>query len=461
MRWQLDDAIAALGSAAGASPRGVIRATGPAIGQSLTDWFLPDDADGWSRAKLPRRHPGKLRCPGLSTPIPVAVHWWPTTRSYTGQPLCELHLPGSPPLLEAVLATILTKGVRLARPGEFTLRSFLAGRLDLLQAEAVLGVIDAADDAGLRTALAQLAGGLSSALGRLRSDLLNLLADLEAGLDFVEEHLEFVARDELQRRISLAESFVARLRGEAQSRMQSTGRPRVVLAGLPNAGKSTLFNVLLDRSAALVSPAPGTTRDFLEAPVEWDACRFDLVDTAGWEEAATAIESAAQTQRGEQVERATLSVWCSPLSNGDDQRLDDSQFQIAQLAGGVWLRIRTKQDKIVTKTDDRPVITDDNLCVSAQTGHGLTELKAAVVGSLRSLTATAWLGTTAARCQESLLATEMALKQALHVAANPLSSDEFLAIELRDALEHLGRITGAVYTDDVLDRIFSRFCIGK
>ncbi len=461
MRWELDDAIAALGSAAGASSRGVIRATGPAIGAVLADWFLPDDAGAWSTAKLPRRHAGRLQCPGLSTPIPVAVHWWPTTRSYTGQPLWELHLPGSPPVLEAVLATVLTKGVRLARPGEFTLRSFLAGRLDLLQAEAVLGVIDAADEAGLRTALAQLAGGLSGALGTLRSDLLNLLADLEAGLDFVEEHLEFVSRDELHRRISLAVSFVQRLRGEAQSRMQSTGRPRVVLAGLPNAGKSTLFNAILDRPTALVSPTAGTTRDFLVAPVEWDTCRFDLVDTAGWEDAATAIESAAQAQRSDQIEQATLRVWCSPLTTEVEQLVDDERFQIAQLTGGVWLRIRTKQDKIVTKTDNRPAKTDDGLCVSAQTGQGLTELKAAIVDSLRSLTATEWLGTTAARCQESLQATEMALEQALHAAASPLYSDELLAIELREALEHLGRMTGAVYTDDVLDRIFSRFCIGK
>jgi tRNA modification GTPase len=461
MRWELDDRIAALGSAAGSSPRGVIRATGPAIGAVLEDWFQPDETVVWLGAKLPRRHSGHLRCPGLSSPLPVAVHWWPTLRSYTGQPQWELHLPGAPPVLEAVLAAVLARGVRLARPGEFTLRAFLAGRLDLLQAEAVLGVIDATDDLGLRTALTQLAGGVSGALATLRSDLLNLLADLEAGLDFVEEYLEFVSREELQRRIAAAAAFVERLRVESGSRMQSTGRPRIVLAGLPNAGKSTLFNALVERPAALVSPAAGTTRDFLEAPVEWGPCRFVLVDTAGWEMAADAIETAAQAQRIDQVSRASLCLWCSPPLTGAAREWDDDRFHAAQLSGGEWLRIWTKRDEIVTKTDDRAANADDGLRLSARSGVGLSELKAALVARWQSQAQHAWLGTTAARCQESLSATEKALKQAFLAASDPRCSDELLAIDLRDALEHLGRITGTVYTDDVLDRIFSRFCIGK
>ncbi len=184
-------------------------------------------------------------------------------RSYTGQPLVEIHAPGSPPLLEAVLARSFEAGVRPAHPGELTLRAFLAGRMDLLQAEAVLGVIDAAGEDTLAIALRQLAGGISGRMSQVRGDLIDLLADLEAGLDFVEDGIEFVSRDDLAARIGRAQSTIGELLAQCQSRAQSQGRRRVVLAGLPNAGKSTLFNALLSRDAALVSAVAGTTRDYL------------------------------------------------------------------------------------------------------------------------------------------------------------------------------------------------------
>ena len=160
MSWHLNDVIVALASAPGSSLRGIIRASGPNVHTLLADGFHPDDPVAWQGARVPQRHTGYYTLPGLSSPLRVSVHRWPTARSYTGQPLIELHLPGSPPILEAMLADLCRRGARIARPGEFTLRAFLAGKLDLIQAEAVLGVIDADDDAGLRTALEQLAGGI-------------------------------------------------------------------------------------------------------------------------------------------------------------------------------------------------------------------------------------------------------------------------------------------------------------
>ena len=173
----------------------------------------------------------------------------------------QLHRPidyrnpcaGRTPLLEAILADLFARGVRPAVAGEFTLRAFLSGRIDLVQAEAVLGVIDAADAGHLRTALRQLAGGVSGRIVRLRDGLLDLLADLEAGLDFVDEDIQFVSSDEVAARIAQAEREVDALLAMCESRMQATGRARIVLAGLPNAGKSTLFNALVGREAALVS----------------------------------------------------------------------------------------------------------------------------------------------------------------------------------------------------------------
>ena len=196
-------------------------------------------------------------------------------------------------------------------PGEFTLRAFLAGRLDLLQAEAVLGVIDAEDHAQLQTALEQLAGGLSGRIGELREQLLLHLADLEAGLDFVDEDLDFVSRDILRERLEEGIARLDTLIAQAERRMTLSGRRQVVLAGLPNAGKSTLFNALAGRAAAIVSPMRGTTRDVLSAEVGLDGVVITLWDTAGWDDPASAIDAAAGDVRLDRLERADLVIWCT------------------------------------------------------------------------------------------------------------------------------------------------------
>src|SRR6516162_818848 len=174
------DTIAALASPPGHAVRGIVRVSGPETQRVLEPLFTAhDDSPGEFAHAVAWCYPGKLKVGGLALPLPVDLYLWPTRRSYTGQPLAELHVISSPPLLEAVLAELYARGVRPAQPGEFTLRAFLAGRIDLPQAEAVLGVIDAADDRELQTALDQLAGGLSSQLMHLRGDLMDLSADLE------------------------------------------------------------------------------------------------------------------------------------------------------------------------------------------------------------------------------------------------------------------------------------------
>ncbi len=211
--------------------------------------------------------------------LPVEIWLWPTARSYTRQPLAEIHLPGSSPLVELVIEQLLTAGARLAQPGEFTLRAYLAGRLDLLQAEAVLGLIDARDDSSFQAALAQLAGGFSAPLETLRSELLDLLADLEAGLDFVDEDIEFVSNAKVQERLAQAEAQVAALLQRLALRDAQQRMPRVVLLGSPNAGKSQLFNALIGSASAIVSPIAGTTRDYLRGPCDCDGLLVELIDT--------------------------------------------------------------------------------------------------------------------------------------------------------------------------------------
>lgn len=463
----LDDTIAALASPPGPAVRGIVRLSGREVSGVLDGWFAPRDQQRWATVRRPMRHAGTLSLPGWRAPVSVAVQWWPTSRSYTGEPLAELHLPGSPPLLETVLQTAYARGARPARPGEFTLRAFLAGRLDLLQAEAVLGVIDAADHRELSAALGQLAGGISHRLADLRRDLLEPLADLEAGLDFVEEHLEFVSRDEIGRRIAEATTFVDSLRDQARGRMHAGEWPRVVLAGLPNAGKSTLFNALAGADRALVSPIAGTTRDYLTVDVEWCGGRLQLVDTAGWDDAADPIAAAMQTLRSEQVSRADLVVWCTaadaPVA---ERRADDA---LRRTVSAPVLHVVTKADVLVSLPVPSPPTSGEGgqRCesppISAVTGAGITRLKDDIVAALGTSAAgqRQWIGASAARCHDSLRSAAEALHRAVAAASSPTIGDELIAVELRSALDHLGEIVGAFYTDDLLDRIFSKFCIGK
>ncbi len=443
--------------------------------------FVPDDRSGWETARLPWRHPGTVEIPDVHCPLPVDVFLWPTGRSYTGQPTAELHTIGSGPLLEALLERLFAHGARPAQRGEFTLRAFLAGRIDLMQAEAVLGVIDATDQQQLRLALGQLGGGLSHRIAALHEELLLHLADLEAGLDFVEEDIEFIAREELIRRITGGLGFLDELLEQATSRLQSRGRLKVVLAGLPNAGKSTLLNALCGGEAAIVSAASGTTRDYLSVPVEWSGLGIDLIDTAGWDKAGAdksrlSIGRAADELRHDQWQRADLILWCSPADiggdvvghgdvNGNDIRDEGMRNKAVAIdarlreecagSGKSVLHLTTKADL----SDGRSQRAD--VVVSAATGAGIDEMKAMVVSRFESFAGDGRiLGTTAARCRDSLRGAADSLERA-RVASIERAGDELVAIELRDALDHIGQIAGRVYTDDILDRIFSRFCIGK
>ena len=218
---------------------------------------------------------------GFYSAVPCAIYVWPNARSYTRQPIVEIHTLGSQPVLQAALRTVCRCGARLAQPGEFTLRAFLAGRLDLTQAEAVLGVIDARSGQERDVALSQLAGGLAGPLGQLRDALVDLLAHVEAGLDFVDEDIEFISRDQLRRQIAAAHAQVHDLAERTTRRATLRDTVRAVLVGQPNAGKSSLFNALLNRPAALVSPVAGTTRDFLTGQLELDGACIELIDTAG------------------------------------------------------------------------------------------------------------------------------------------------------------------------------------
>jgi tRNA modification GTPase len=402
--------------------------------------------------------------------------------------------------LELALRSFCKAGARLAGPGEFTLRAFLAGRIDLGQAEAVLGVIDAVDRRDLEIALGQLAGGLAHPLRRLRDALLELLAEIEAGFDFPDERLPLLAPEQSAERLGDARRQIDRLVAQMADRGAAGRGPRVILVGRPNAGKSSLLNALAGGSAALVSEHAGTTRDYLTADLDLGGIKCQLIDTAGEREEAgrphphplakgegtdslpspacgrgaggeggsspacdsippcPAVEQAAQAAAADQRRMADLEMVCwdatRPPEAGQREQLRNRD--------GRRILVVTKWDEKEKAAFWRKESLESEACfVSSRTGEGLAELKSELRRRLAASRSGRGevMGATAARCHESLRIAGECVDRALGVAL--MGREELAAADLRLALEELGRVTGAVYTDDVLDQIFSRFCIGK
>lgn len=456
MPLPLGDTIAAIATAPGGAARGILRVSGPEAIACLARCFTAIDRSKLADLKRPQVMPGTLLLES-DRQLPIDAYIWPGRKSYTREPAVELHTLGSPPLLAAALRTICAAGARLAEPGEFTLRAFLAGRLDLTQAEAVLGVIDAAGQTELRTALTQLAGGLAAPLASLRGNLLDLLAHLEAGLDFVEEEIEFISRDELSDTLAAAAAQTAQLAEQMTARGTAEGEIRVVLAGSPNVGKSSLLNALAGASTAIVSPQPGTTRDYVARRANLDGLACLLIDTAGVEDDSPerSISAAAQGMMSRQVSQAHLEILCLDSTRS----LNDWERQ------GLVTSVDAERRLVTLTKCDEPRQTDYSgpaIVTSSRTGIGLSDLVRAIHERVASSEAheSPVVAGTSDRCRESLRLAAESLCRA-QATAHASLGEELVAAEIRVALDEVGKVAGAVYTDDVLDRIFSRFCIGK
>ncbi|MEI8371225.1 MAG: GTPase [Planctomycetota bacterium] len=489
----MDETIVAIASPPGGAAMGIVRLSGPDLRSCLEGCFRPDPFVHLPSLTQPTAVPGCLWLAGFASPLPCTLYLWPGKRSYTGQPVAEVHTFGSPPLLEAVVRAACSGGARPAEPGEFTLRAFLAGRIDLTQAEAVLGVIDATGSAELDAALKQLAGGLAGPLRLLRDDLLELLAHLEAGFDFADEDLPFITSEELLRQLDAATAQVDQLVKRLALRSEAAVRVRVALVGRPNTGKSSLFNAMAGHTGAMVSDQPGTTRDYLTADLDLDGLKCQLIDTAGIEDRllesdAATVEGAAQDMSHEQLRTAHIRVLCleagRELDAWERETIQDRISVARKVAGTLRVpsdpRSASGQNTTVV---DATIPSEPNLIVvltkcdrgefspnhagsiletSAVTGLGIHKLKEAI----RSAAVRAGgpqtdvVVGTAVRCSESLRLSAASLDHAREAVRGGLG-EELIAIEVRVALSQLGKVAGAVYTEDVLDRIFSRFCIGK
>jgi tRNA modification GTPase len=366
--------------------------------------------------------------------------YFPAPRSFTGEDVVELHLHGAPRLLSLVLGALLRHpGVRLADAGEFTRRAFLSGRLDLVRAEAVADLIAAESEAQVRAAAAQVSGALSARLDALGAELLSVRADVEGTLDFPDEAEGVELR--LAERLGRALVTVERLVADGARGVLVRRGARVVLFGPTNAGKSTLFNMLLGDGRALVDAEPGTTRDALEARLELQGLAVTLVDTAGLREGAGRLEGLGIERSRAALRGADLAVLVAAPGEHEAFRaeVDDA-----------------RRLEVVAKADLFSQV--DGLAVSGVTGAGVEALRAAIVEHLGGATAGA-AAVTSERHLEGLRRVHEAVGRAR--AAVDLSTLEVVGGELGLAVDALAELTGADASNELLDAIFARFCIGK
>ena len=466
---RLDDTIVAISSPAGVSPRGVVRLSGPDAFAFASHVFVGEAGTSVNPMAGYHRRSGRVRfADGAS--VPAELYAFRAPASYTRQDVVELHLVGSPPILAMLLEALTDQGARQAEPGEFTARAFFAGALDLTRAEGVVAVIHARSDAQLRASEALLHGELSKRTVALRDELAELLALLEAEIDFVEEPIEFISREQLIRRVGAVSEEIAVLLLDSPSVERLDVCPQVMLIGPPNAGKSTLFNALTGMDRAIASATAGTTRDVLSAPVELPGGEVMLLDSAGLmtgetDPDAVAMRAEAATQRA--MTSADLLLIVVDINDGPAQVLEELQKQVA---GRPTLIVANKIDLVDAEQRAERVgrwrTEADVLPVSAVHGEGLAALRDSMGKRL--------LADVESHGSE-LLALSNRQRAALDEAADALKRvrdvcddgtatcehTELVALELREAVNALSLLVGEVTTEDLLSKVFANFCIGK
>lgn len=454
----LDDTIAAISTPLGQGGIGIVRMSGPDALRIALRLFRPSrgKADApWPAFRL--RH-GFILDPATGTRVDeVLAAYMPAPRTYTRQDIVEINGHGGIVALRRILELTLREGARLAEPGEFTLRAFVNGRIDLAQAEAVLDIVNAQTDAALRLAVGQLEGQLSAGVRRIRERLLAALAYLEATIDFVED--EIPPQDVGPSLQEAADALRTLLRGADQGIVYRQGI-RTAIVGRPNVGKSSLLNALLRADRAIVTPIPGTTRDTLEETLNLRGVPFVLVDTAGITGATPdPVEQLGMERSRRAVRQADLVLLV--VDGSEPLRAEDDA--IAQLTQG-------RATIVVVNKRDLPAVANlgaflpgaRRVHISALTGDGLEDLRAAMLESALGgeVMASNGILVSSVRHKEALTRALHYLEHAEATLRQGLPAD-FATIDLRASLDALGEITGQTVTPDLVDSIFANFCIGK
>jgi tRNA modification GTPase len=452
------DTIAAIATAPGRGAIGIIRISGPdaleVAGRLFKGDRNPADMPGFSLARGWIEHDGER----LDEVLALVMR---APRSYTREDVVEFHCHGGAVPLKRVLAAVIGEGARPAAPGEFTKRAFLSGRMDLAQAEAVADIIAGETEAAARAAAVQLAGELSKRLRKIRRVLVEILARLEAGIDFSdEEDVVAIEPEEFMERLERAGAGLAELIDQAGRGARLRDGARVVIAGRPNVGKSTLMNRLLRSERVIVTESPGATRDVVEDLIEIEGIPVRLFDTAGIREQAKEIEMMGVEKARATLENADLVLLLvdgsEPLSDDDRELANSTSPALILVINKCDLETVVEEGKVKELATGAPVLK-----MSALTGEGVEDLERAIaralIGGEASMETPA---VTNARHADVLRRAGEAIKRAMSAREEGLS-DEFAASDLRLGLDALGEITGETATDEILDIIFSRFCIGK
>ena len=452
-----DDTIVALATAPGIGAIAVIRISGPKAIEIVNALF---DKKNLSVQPSHTIHVGLIK-DEKEVLDEVVVSLFKTPKSYTGEDVIELSCHGSPYIQQRIIEAITKRGARLAKPGEFTQRAFLNGKLDLIQAEAVADIIASNTQASKNAALKNMKGGFSSSLKYLREQLIRFSAMIELELDFSQEDVEFADRKSLY-------TLIAELEKNTHSLLDSfllgnviRNGVQVAIIGKPNAGKSTLLNSLLNENRAIVSDIAGTTRDTIEEILNIDGILFKLIDTAGIRMHSTDIIENMGMQRSlEKMDQADVIIYLFDANetNADELKTIQSTFEEKS---AVYLLVANKADQLTEKTKTNFDTFQNILYISAKTNAGIDNLKQqlkriAVKGDIH----TESVVITNARHFDALQKLEVSLQEVRNGLEEHISGD-LLALDIRQCLHYLGLITGEITNEDQLDFIFSKFCIGK
>ncbi len=388
----------------------------------------------------------------------VLVSVFKAPNSFTKENSVEISCHGSPVIVKEIIKTLVKNGARLATPGEFTKRAFINGRFDLAQAEAVADIISAETDNARQAALNQMRGGFSKEIQHLREELIHFASLIELELDFGEEDVEFAKRDDLKKLIYSIQSYLNSLiHSFDQGNVIKNGVPTVI-AGKPNAGKSTLLNALLNEEKAIVSEIPGTTRDVIEDEMILGGISFRFMDTAGLRETTDIVEAIGVERTHDRIKKASLVLYVFDLSLSPDEIFKEEE-SIKKLNVPV-IKVGNKMDKASTSFIEK-LQAKDFILISASQKLNIQKLKDKIlshfqVGEVKQ----GDVLVTNLRHFQNLTQTNEALNRVLSGMDGGITGD-FLAMDIRQALHYLGEITGQVTTDDLLANIFSKFCIGK
>ncbi|UOE47511.1 tRNA uridine-5-carboxymethylaminomethyl(34) synthesis GTPase MnmE [Mucilaginibacter sp. SMC90] len=450
------DTIVALATPNGVGAIAVIRLSGPDAITIANSVFKGKDLSKQASHTI---HFGSI-ADGELVLDEVLVSLFVGPRSYTRENVVEISCHASGYIIESIIKLFIKKGARSAKPGEFTLRAFLNGQLDLSQAEAVADLIASNSKASQQVALQQLRGGFSTQLQALREQLVNFASLIELELDFAEEDVEFANRDQLKKLIHEITKIVGRLINSFELGNAIKNGVNTVIAGRPNAGKSTLLNALLNEERAIVSHIPGTTRDTIEEVLNIQGINFRLIDTAGIREATDAIEQIGVQRTMEKISQSALLVYVFDAAEITIEELN-KDIESLQKPGITMLVVANKADLLSPEQLSALPHTDRAIIISAKEKRHIDELKHKIYSSAvkDQLSGDETLVTNI-RHLEALQKTEEALVRVLGGIDGSITSD-FLSMDIKQGLHYLGEITGVVTTDDLLENIFSKFCIGK